>query len=444
MIDPVAIESTERAVLFAALRKPPILARLLAEATADWFLAIDHRRLFSALERLARSNRAVDFQAIVVAAREAERATFGDVVLTVDWLRAGAAESQGITQETLEQNHFPLLREAHRIRRMAQYFVDGSERADRLSSTELIAWAAGQLNAIDQTTGQDSVCVDPVAISEVLRAAVVCDTQPSAMGPLTGIPSLDALGFRLDAHEPLTIAGRPGECKTLLMTQMSLGVTMDRPAVVFALEDGLLGWKKRRVAMLTGETLERVRDNGAPPVAYEHLSEYLDKASDRPLYIVSGSHSSYNIVSRIREIKSREPRLAVAFIDQTYDITDYAKSERGEILTYAVARCVQTIIAACRELEVVPVFLQHIKRDVMGRPSINDIADSDVFAKRSRKVIIVSKKLDDRGEMTSICIDVAKWTHGKCKVIDVPFNGARQCLDNFVDYYGFPKFQEAA
>lgn len=446
-MDEGEVEMTERAVLFAALQKESVRVELIAEASEAFFDQPMHKRLFRAIAKLHHEGTPFDTLGIHRAARQNEKAQLGEVVLDADWLHEASTQSGGtVTVESLLRSHLPLLREARQERDLRTLAIRFMDKCGDSNSTDLLTWLTGEIDSIVSSNVEQVVSLsDADIIARVSRMTSSVEAFTAA-GPLTSIPALDKQGFRITPGQLISIVGRPGEGKSLLMTHMALGVSTKLPAVVYALEDGVQGWLERRIPMIThGGNAFNLRANRAKPEHYERHSEYLAEAKDRPLYVANkaGGMSVFDIIASLRRLKYKHPDLAVAFIDQTYNIAGYLDVKRGDTLTYNIARIIDHLLRAASDLNIGIVLLQHVKRD-SGVPGERDIADSDAFAKKSRKILICSR---DRNESNipvgDVNLLIPKWTHGGPFEACLAFDGPRQRLDNWVDPYYDSKIQVA-
>lgn len=434
MIDLDDVTMTERAVLYSALQKDSVRMEILADVTADWFSDLTHRTLFKAIARMHENGVPFDALSIHRAARENVKANLGEVVLEPDWLHRAMLENVGgITIEALKGTHLPILREAYlsrSIQSLALRFMDVAQSASPASA---MAWMSQELDAIsDRQNERVQILTDTQIMAKLLDESEDDDSS----GPLTTLPSLDALEFRITPGQLISIVGRPGECKSTIVRHMALGVASQVTTAIFVLEDGHDGWLRSRTPMVSGgATSDQFRENRVRPEHYEKYSEFLSSSVGRNLLVIDGKDgmSVFDIIAHMRRLKHAHPDLGAVFIDQTYDIEGYYDLKKGEHMTTNVTRIVKQLRRAAKQLNVGLVMLQHVNRD-NGEPTKDNISDSDVFAKVSRKILICSRKLDGNGvPHGALTVNVAKYTYSKQRKLIMSFDDTTQCLDGWVD-----------
>ena len=445
MISPLtdleSIADTEAAVLAAAIRREDVREILLAAATPDWWLDLEHRRIFTALRSLVTANAPIDSVSLMRQAR-AGRASLADVPVREEWIFRAVALGNGITGDSLASTHLPVLRKAFQLRQIDALQGEIAERVTHAGSPdEVLAWLAARCEAIGEQREIDSVLRDPDAIAGMLEGIEENVSEAATLGTLTGIPELDEREFRIKPRQALVIGARPSHGKSSLAMEIAIGVAPKIGVAYYALEDGVHGWQDRRAMMLTGELAGRVRYQRASKRAYQILNTYVQVARERdlPLWVFDNdrNYTAYEILGTARRLKRKNPSLGAVFIDQCYDITGWQR--RGGGRDEAPNQIIGELVAGLRELDVCPVFVQQLNREGAkamknAEPSMADFADADVFAKRARQILLVWRPNFDEAEGDDhAIIKIEKNTHGKRGKVEVPWDGARVRLGSFED-----------
>ena len=432
-----SLEMTERAVLFAALSSAPMRAVLVAQANVEWFQSVDHRKLFQAILAQEEQCLPVDSLSIIRAARKRENASFGDVVLEADWLARGVVEVKGMTIESFSGMHLPELRKSYQTRRLYEFFDTGIQRTIDGEPDGIISWALAELADIN-AVGQG---VEAVKVADALMAALeeprTREEECARRGPLTRVNWFDEIDFRLRPFEPITIAGRPAEGKSILSMQFAIGASSQCAGLVVPVEDGEDVWLERYLRQTQGAKMDRLRSPLSSDAEHIRFHDHYAKTKDRPLYIARNATRmrSFDILALLQKLKAQEPGLGFVLIDQMYRLPDYRQKEsKGELDTSAITRTVMRLVDGCNALGVCPIMLQHVGKDIIGDPQLKDISDSYIFERMSRKIILVSRpNIGDAGNDNFARINIAKWTMEGAKSNDLPFDGPTLRIDNFVD-----------
>jgi replicative DNA helicase len=437
MIDPEAIDMTERAVLFAATQSEAMRLALISAADVKWFLGDDHRKLYNAIRSCVEKQSQVDSLAILRSARSNASATFGDVVLSADWLAQGRAEVKGMTIESFTEEHIPVLREAFQARELHRFFADGMEKIISQNPTDVLSWAGDQLHKVGNVgTTSNAVRIAKALLDEYERPFEDA-AETARKGPLTCLPWLDSIGFRLRPGEHTTLAGKPGHGKTIVSTQFAIGASTQCGVAVIPAEDGHEAWIDRYAKMTHGFAIDDIRAKHADHRVHSDFTGYCQQIKDRPLYVATNAIgiTTFGIVTLLQQLKARDESLSVCIIDQVFKIGDYDKREhKGETQTNAITRTVNRLIDAANKLRIHLVMLQHVAKDVVGDPQIKDISDSYIFERASRRVILVNRpNYGDANLDNTAKIDIAKWTMGQMQSETLPFQGSRFQIGGFVD-----------
>ena len=166
IIDAETIDSTERAVLGAALRDAAIREHLSAAATPEWFVALQHRTLFIALQRVTLAHQPLDIPTIVAASRKDALSTT-DAPLDLDWLRESWKIGATLSPESVEKTHIPELRRSYQTRALQSLAGALVEQCESSEPGIVAAWLAGRAEAIMRTSEVSAIVNDAEALMNI-------------------------------------------------------------------------------------------------------------------------------------------------------------------------------------------------------------------------------------------------------------------------------------
>ena len=441
IIDAETIDSTERAVLGAALRDAAIREHLSAAATPEWFVALQHRTLFIALQRVTLAHQPLDIPTIVAASRKDALSTT-DAPLDIDWLRESWKIGATLSPESVEKTHIPELRRSYQIRALQSLAGALAEQCESSEPGIVAAWLAGRAEAIMHSSELIPMTTDV----EMLMTIEAVD-KALEFGPFSGIEELDLCGFRFSPGKVTIIAARPGHGKSSCARQMAISAASQGVGVVFvAAEEGKRGWQETRIAMLTGETLESLATGTMSKRGREIHSRFVSDAYERALYVVDNVPclTAYDVVAAVRRHKRENPKVGVVFIDQMQAIVGWNDARRGEGRDQGPIRIVDEIVRGCKDLGVHAVLIQQLSREIekgakRREPRASDLATTAFFEHVADAILFVYREnyeLDEESPDVQDTTAVLKWgkLRGRKKTRHrVAWDGARTRIGTWVD-----------
>lgn len=441
MIDAESIDSRERGVLCAAMRNGAIRAQLTSTATPDWFVAIEHRRVFEALHRADRAGIPVDTLALYAEARKGAL-SIADTPIDIAWLRESWRMGDTISVESVQKVHLPELRRAYQTRALQMVAGAIAEKCETTEPSIVASWMASQIDLI-----MISLEVDPMQTdAQVLMDIKEISDSDSALGPLTGIAELDNTDFRLVPGRVTIVAGRPGHGKSACTRQMAITAAARGVGVVYvAAEEGKVGWQDTRIAMLTGETRFALATGKMSARGREIYSRFVNDAYERSLYIVDNvpSLTAYDVVAAVRRYKHDDPTVGVVFVDQMQSIVGWNDARRGEGRDQGPIRIVDEIVRGCKDLGVHVVLVQQLSRELekgaKREPRASDLATTAFFEHIADSVLFVYRENYDVDEEnggdsdTTAILKFGKRRGGYKARVTVPWDGPRTRIGSWSD-----------
>lgn len=440
MIDAMSLDTTERAVLASALRNADVREQLVAHATPDWFVAIQHRTVFAALTEVVRRHQPIDVPTLIAEARKGA-ASIADTPLEIEWLRESWKLADTVTPESVEKTHLPELRRAYQTRALQALSGALLERCESAEPGEVASWLQARAEAIMASHDAPPIVNDAEVLMSIKGA-----TSERDFGPLTGIVELDRDEFRLTPRKVTVLVARAGHGKSAVARQWAIGAASQGVGVVYiAAEEGVRGWQETRVQTLTGESIIRLATRTGSPEAFEIYSAYVSDAYERALYVVDNVPflTAYDVVAEVRRHKKHDGSVGVVIVDQMQSLVGWSDAKRGEGRDLAPKRIIDEIVRGCKELDVHTVLVQQLTQDIdrghKREPRAGDLADTKFFNDVADAVLTVWRENYDPDDSNAEAIDdtallkFLKRRGAKKTRRIVGWNGARTIVGGFVD-----------
>jgi replicative DNA helicase len=246
-------KALEQAVLGAALSGEEAAAQVLTLSGEDFYWP-GHRRIFQALQALAREGKPIDV--VLVAsyleergelAQVGGRAYLSDLLSQVVTLEALPAYIQQLRRKTL----------GRALYLKAAEIADLSLDSQGLDSPELLQQAQLKLAELQGLLLKQERVADPLDFLKEIEARALHRTVP---GVRTGFSALDRLVGTLAPGDMIILAGRPGSGKTSLALSMLWNAAREgKRGVFFSLEMAAGAIWERLLAIATRVKLRRIR-----------------------------------------------------------------------------------------------------------------------------------------------------------------------------------------
>lgn len=383
----------EQAVLGCLLLDGRSWDRIADLLAAQDFYRDDHRRIFSAIHRLAATSKTID-------------------VLTVNDGLEHSNEAQlvgGIGYLGDIANGAP---SAARIKAYAEIIVERRMMRDlqaAVGEIDGLANSPGQETAQDRITKAQAVLLgladnrpnqkEPRAIGAIL-ANVVDDMQMrydsdrTISGLSTGLIDLDRMTCGLQNGDLIIIAGRPSMGKTALALNIAENTALDgKTALVFSLEMGDRQLGARTLASHAQVSMERIRSGNLNDDDWPRVAEALGRLHAAPLMIDEASSPSViQMRARASRIK-RQQGLSLIVIDYLQLMsTGDRRQNRNEDLS-EITRGLKLM---AKDLDVPIILLSQLSRKCEERqdkrPLMSDLRESGAIEQDADVIAMIYRE----------------------------------------------------
>lgn len=380
-------------------RKWPVVADML---TVDTFFHRRHAQTFAAIQRLAVGRMPFD---VVTVAEELERtgeldkigglAFVGELANNTPSAANVRAYAEVVSKHAQRRN---LIRIAEKA---IQRAYDGDEPAEIVTDTE------SALLGITADDGEQG----PRGMSEIMdRYVDELEARQSGnrRGLMTGFADLDQMTTGLLSGQLVIFAGRPGEGKTTVASNIaeSAAIRQQRPVLFVSLEMTAVELMDRFASSLSGVPLADIRQGRIDDPAF---SAAMEKIRHAPLHIDDGSSLHINQI-RARALRlKRKHGLGLVVIDYLQLVR--AKAERRHEEVAAISRALK---ALAKELVCPILALSQLNRASEARhdkrPTMADLRESGQLEQDADIVALIYRDSNLLEGLT--VVEIAKQRNG--------------------------------
>lgn len=442
----------EITILGGMLVEPSLVPDALDLLVPNDFSLDSHRRIFAAMERLAKLSQSID---IVTITEELTRKKELDSVGGLSYL---ASLSEGLPRRLSIESYVRIVRDKSLARGVMNVAERGAlEAGDGQEEAAVV---------LERTIQELRELADSAPGNDLQRAGVILDAQGPAesmverMATLSGIrigfEQIDRNTHGLQPKHLIVVAARPSMGKTAWMCKAAhySAVIEGKVAAVFTLEQDKNTMIRRMLSIESGVQYDDVLTGSLTPHAGRMLLEQREILMDAPLYL-EDQHGL--TVSRIKSKCARLKRtvgLDIVYIDQLSKISMADCRERDFRLK--VGEQTAALKRMAQELEVPVVIFNQLSRDVGKRadptPQLGDLKESGNIEEDADVVIFLHRPeyydkgdetLRDKGQMI-----IAKNREGRTDTFDCTFKGSimrwedgQSAQASLVDEYVLPHWE---
>lgn len=324
----------------------------------------------------------------------------------------------------------------YKRRMMADYCSTTISELMAGNPDEIIKHLQGRLDSLALNLGGD-----PKPASYYLQSLIAQLKDNTKVFVNTGIGDFDSYMKGFQAGQMIVIAGRPGQGKSVLATQIAISNALaGRPALMFNFEmsgEELVG---RIIAGEVGINSEMIANRDLSDYQVLQIADRSNILDDVPLYIDSNTgHTMNSIRSTARKYK-RQHGCEVIVVDYLQLIGE--ERDNGENREQLVARMSRSFKVLAKELEIPVVILAQLSRESDKRttkePQLSDLRESGAIEQDADVVLFVHRPETydimtfDDGSSTAgvVVVKVAKRRNGRTASLRLRFNAKDQRMED--------------
>lgn len=382
----------ESAVLGAVMSFDHVLIDIAGLVTADEFFRDAHRIIFRTAQRLADTQKPVDFLSVkeeLARTRELE-AVGGPAYL--------ASLSSGIPRSSNVAHYAGIVRE-HATRRALIIGANAilAEAYEGENSAAVLEHAErAMLNITSRTMPKGFVHIRDILprVMEEIQARASSPTGVS--GVPSGLRKLDALTNGFQPGNLIIVAARPAMGKSaLVMNIAEHAAAHGHVAGVFSLEMADTEIAARTLTGASHIDSYRLQRGQVRESEWTQLADAIGRVSDWPIYIDDSPFmTSTEMRSKARRLKAQHG-LGLLVVDYT-QLMISADSDRRENRTIELAGITRALKGLAKELQVPVLALSQLSRKLEDRsektPQLSDLRESGSLEQDADLVLFIHRE----------------------------------------------------
>ena len=271
---------------------------------------------------------------------------------------------------------------------------------------------------------------------EVLEATWESILERQKKGAVNGVPSgirsLDSMTSGWQPNDLIVLAARTSVGKTAFSIELALEALRKKKTVqFFSLEMVNESVMERMLANVSGVPARVIIDKVMKRGQEEDVERAKEFLSNCPLYMEDAGDMS------VATIRAKARRLAKQGLDMI--IVDYCQIVRPEDpklpREQQVASITWGLKALAKELKIPVIMLSQVNRNADQTnqcPKLSDLADSDRVGRDADVVLMLWKKINDKGDDQTF-IEVAKQRNGRLGPVELNFLASKQQFEERTD-----------
>ena len=327
-----------------------------------------------------------------------------------------------------------LITEAKR-RKTIEYCRSAAQAMVNGDPNKILAHLQNLLDGLNKSIGGD-----PKLASEYLRSLIAQLSDANRTGVGTGIADFDAYIKGFLPGQMVVIAGRPGQGKSVLASQVATATALSgKPALMFNFEmsgEELVG---RIISGELGINSEMIANRDLFPSQLDDIKSRADMLDGLPLFIDPETSHTINSIRSVARKYKRKHDIGLIVVDYLQLIAE--ERDKGENREQVVARMSRSFKVLAKELDIPVIILSQLSRESDKRatkePQLSDLRESGAIEQDADVVMFVHRpetydiQTFDDGTSTAgvVVIKVAKRRNGPLAHIRLRFNAKHQRIE---------------
>jgi replicative DNA helicase len=421
----------EKAVLGSMLVSNVAVDAAMALLSEDRFHKPSHRKIWKAMEELAKGGQPVD---LVTAAEQLKKQGDFEFVGGFSYLTSLDAY---VTSTPHVEAYCRIVIDKWTLRQVIEVAQDVRAEAFAQTKDARLVLDSAEQKIFDITNRQmrsGFIPMSKLVLASFTRIEDYRTRKVSVTGTATGYPELDEMTAGLQKSDLVIIAGRPSMGKTSFALNIAENVAVRakkddrRPVAVFSLEMSKDALVQRMLCSLARVDIHKIRRGWASADEYRRLQNAAAQLHEAPVWIDDSPAAT------ILEMRAKSRRLAASEGGLAMVVIDYLQMVRGtehaENRTQEISAISRSLKELAKELETPVVALSQLSRAVetrggAKRPMLSDLRESGAIEQDADVVMFVYRpevyetepeKKDGKAE-----IIVAKQRNGPIGTVDLAF-----------------------
>lgn len=328
-----------------------------------------------------------------------------------------------------------LVLEEHKRRKITEYCYGAIEMVVKDRPDDILRHLQGRLDTLAMSTGGEP------KLAQVYLDSLIEQVKNPQPFISTGIGDFDAYMKGFQPGQMVVIAGRPGQGKSVLGTQIALSnAVQGRPALMFNFEmsgEEIVG---RIIAGELGINSESIANRDLYPTQIDEMVARRDMLDGLPLFIDTKTSHNINSIRAIARKYRRQHNIGVLVVDYLQLI--HEDKDRTENREQVVARMSRSFKVLAKELEIPVVILSQLSRESDKRatkePQLSDLRESGAI-EQDADIVMFTHRPETHGIETfedgtstagMMLLKVAKRRNGRTATLRLRFNAKDQRIED--------------
>ena len=426
----------EMSVLGVPFLNPYAMEKITENLTEDMFFLDAHKKIFSALVSLQKSNVPID---ITTVCNELDKQKNLNAVGGIEYL--SEIVDSVVTSSNLDY-YIDIVKDKATRRKLIDTATDIITNAyeEDEDLTKLLDQSEQKLSIVARARKTSEFKPIAVALREAHENLERLSKNKTAVtGVPSGFPDLDRATSGFHEGELIILAARPGMGKTAFALNIATNAAMkmDKNVAIFNLEmsaEQLVNRMISAVGQIEGEKLKTgmLNDND-----WKRYTEAMSELADTNIYIEDDAGvTAPEIKAKCRRLASSPKGLGLVVIDYLQLVTTGGRVESRQVEVSEISRAFKTM---AMELKVPVIALAQLSRNAERResnqPRLADLResgsieqDADLVLFLNRQDYFETKTADNKATIVPVDVIIAKHRRGSTGLFQILFELNKSCF----------------
>ena len=426
----------EMSVLGVSFLNPYAMEKIMENLTEDMFFNDAHKKIFTALVSLYKSNTPID---ITTVKNELDKQKNLNAVGGIEYLTE--VIDSVATSANLDY-YIDIVKDKATRRKLidtaTNIVTDAYDEEENL--TNLLDTSEQKLLNVIRTRKTSEF----KPITEALREAHenlerISKNKSIITGLTTGFKDLDKATAGLHEGELIILAARPGMGKTAFALNIAVNAAMstDKAVAIFNLEMSAEQLVNRMISSVGQIEADKLKTGMLNDNDWKRYTEAMSELADTNIYIEDdASVTASEIKAKCRRLASGPKGLALVVIDYLQLVTTGGRVESRQVEVSEISRAFKTM---AMELKVPVIALAQLSRNAERResnqPRLADLResgsieqDADLVLFLNRQDYFEAKTAENKTNIVPVDVIIAKHRRGSTGLFQILFELNKSCF----------------